>query len=78
MKFFYLEITRDPSDVSEVHEQNCPSIPSVEKTYLGPFNNAKEALRKALEKKENVALCPKCCSSEDTSVAFFSHASLAD
>jgi hypothetical protein len=74
MKFFYLGITRDPFDTSKVHEQNCPFIPSMaERSYLGPFNNGKEALRKAVELKKNVVVCPECCGKKATSISFFSH-----
>lgn len=79
MKFFYLELTRNPAEISEVHEQNCPSIPPiVERTYLGPFNNSYEALRKAMEHKKNVKPCPICCKTKAPSVAFFSYASLQE
>lgn len=79
MKFFYLSITKNPIDVSEVHEQNCPLIPSMaERTYLGPFNNGKEALRRAAERKKHVAACPECCGSTSAPVAFFSTLSLAE
>jgi len=79
MKFFYLSITKNPFDVSEVHEQECPSIPSMtDRTYLGPFNNGKEALRKAAERKKNVMACPECCGSKSLSVSFFSDASLKE
>ena len=79
MKFFYLNITKNPFDVSEVHEQNCPSIPSMtERTYLGPFNNGQEALRKAAERKKNVVACTECCGSKMAPVSFFSNFSLEE
>ena len=74
MKFFYVGITKNPFDTSEVHERNCPSIPSMaERSYLGPFNNGKEALRKAIQLKKNVAVCPECCGAKAPSISFFSH-----
>jgi len=79
MKFFYLDITRNPSEVSEVHEKDCPKIPSmVNRTYLGPFNNAREALRTALERKTNVIACPQCCQAKMSSIAVFSLAGIDD
>lgn len=77
MKFFYLGISMNPEEVSEVHEQNCPSMPPmIKRTYLGPFNNAKEALRNATEIKNNVTTCTTCCPSALDSVSFFSSLSL--
>ncbi|MEX2595140.1 MAG: hypothetical protein WD426_20415 [Anditalea sp.] len=72
MKFFYLGISKNPLEVSEVHRNNCPQLPSMlNRTYLGSFNNAKEALRNAKGKKENVTICSECCQKEMSSVAFF-------
>lgn len=79
MKFFYLGITKNPFDTSEVHEQNCPSIPSMaERSYLGPFNNGREAMRKAVERKKNVAVCPECCGGEVTPISFVSHVGVGE
>lgn len=72
MKFFYLDISRSSSEVSKVHMGDCPHIPPmINRSYLGPFNNAKEALRKARERKRNVAACPHCSEKELNSVAHF-------
>lgn len=72
MKFFYLGISQDPLEVGEVHKNNCSQLPPMlNRTYLGPFNNAKEALRNAKEKKKNVTACSKCCEEEMVSVAVF-------
>ena len=72
MKFFYLDISRNSQEVSKVHLDGCPHIPPmVNRSYLGPFNNAKEALRKAKERKRNVAACPHCSEKELKSVAHF-------
>jgi len=77
MKFFYLGITKNPSEISEVHEKDCPNIPPmVSRTYLGPFNNAGEALRTALERKKNVVTCSECCQTKMNSIAFFSLAGI--
>lgn len=77
MKFFYLEISRNPLVVNKVHEHTCPILPPMTlRTYLGPFNNAGEALRRALENKENAVACPDCCQGKMSSVAFFTHAGL--
>ena len=79
MKFFYLSITKNPSEASEVHDQNCTTLPSMaERSYLGPFNNGKEALRKAAERKKNVVACTECCGGEPASISFFSHLSLEE
>lgn len=72
MKFFYLDISRNSQELSRVHLDNCPYIPPmINRSYLGPFNNAKEALRKAKERKRNVATCPHCSEKEFKSVAYF-------
>lgn len=72
MKFFYLGLSNLASEVNEVHLEDCPQIPPMlNRSYLGPFNNAKEALRKAKEIIKNVSACPQCCQKEMSSVAFF-------
>ena len=72
MKFFYLGITKNPLEISEVHLKDCPHLPPMlHRTYLGPFNNAKEALRSARERKKNVTTCVKCCGNKMHSVAVF-------
>ena len=59
-------------EVSKVHLDNCPYIPPmINRSYLGPFNNAKEALRKAKERRRNVVPCPHCSEKELKSVAYF-------
>ena len=79
MKFFYLDITRDPSEASEIHERDCPNIPPMaNRTYLGPFNNAMEALRTALQRKKNVVTCSKCCRTKLKSIASFSMAGMEE
>lgn len=75
MKFFYLDISRNSLEVSKVHMDGCPHIPPmINRSYLGPFNNAKEALRKARERRRNVAACPYCSEKELKSVAYFTSA----
>lgn len=79
MKFFYLDISRNSSQVSQVHIHECSHIPPMlYRSYLGPFNNAKEALRKARERKKNVAVCPQCCENVMNSVAYFTSATLEE
>ena len=72
MNFFYIGINGNPSEVSKVHADDCPEIPPMfYRSYLGPFNNAREALRKARERKKNVAPCIECCHHRLNSVAVF-------
>ena len=62
MKFFYLSSVPNSENLFEVHDKECEMIPdSINRDYLGPFNNGKEALRKAIQLKSESTLCPKCC-----------------
>ncbi|WP_194774338.1 hypothetical protein [Pararhodonellum marinum] len=62
MKFFYLSTLKNPDGFYEIHERECDLIPDMlEREYLGPFNNHKEALTRALTKKANVRPCLSCC-----------------
>ncbi len=46
----------------EIHAQGCPHMPDMlDLTYLGPFNNSKEAVRKAKLNYQEVKTCPECC-----------------
>ena len=73
MKFFYLSSIPNDHGHFEIHEKECPHIPdSINRDYLGPFNNGQEAMRKAIQLKEKAALCEKCCQS--TFQAIFSSA----
>jgi len=70
MKFFYLDITRN--EMSAVHVSDCPKLPPMlNRSYLGPFNNALEALRNAKTRKKNVIACEECCKKETKTVAYF-------
>lgn len=69
MKFFYLSSSPNSNGLHEVHDRECDYIPDAyDRDYLGPFNTGKEAMRKALEIKERVDLCEKCCNSTDYSI----------
>ncbi|RIW15144.1 hypothetical protein D0X99_11915 [Algoriphagus lacus] len=64
MKFFYLSSQPNAQGHFEIHEKDCPHIPdSINRDYLGPFNNGREAMRKALLLKETSSLCDNCCNS---------------
>lgn len=72
MKFFYLDITRKTSEMSAVHVSDCPNLPPMlNRSYLGPFNNALEALRNAKARKKNVTVCEECCKKETKTVTYF-------
>ncbi len=48
MKFFYLSSVANSEGSHEVHHRDCELIPdSLNRDYLGPFNNGLEAIRKA-------------------------------
>lgn len=62
MKFFYLSSLPSKDSNYEVHDKDCPLIPDpINRDYLGPFNNGREAMRKALTLKSSVVLCNQCC-----------------
>ncbi|MBD8487639.1 hypothetical protein IFO69_02650 [Echinicola sp. CAU 1574] len=62
MIFFYLSNCFDKNGVHEVHKLGCAEIHGMDDaSYLGPFNNGAEALRKARLNYENVSLCVHCC-----------------
>lgn len=64
MKFFYLSSKPNKNGHFEIHEKECQSIPdSIDRDYLGPFNNGREALRKALIMKPTAVCCENCCKS---------------
>ena len=64
MKFFYLSSKPNPIGQFEVHEKECQNIPdAVDRDYLGPFNNGREALRKALQVQDASVCCEICCKS---------------
>ncbi|MDN3670060.1 hypothetical protein QWY93_12070 [Echinicola jeungdonensis] len=65
MIFFYLTNFHQKEGVHEIHAQGCPQMPGMlELTYLGPFNNPEEAVRKAKVKYDEVKTCPECCQSK--------------
>jgi hypothetical protein len=71
MKFFYLSSTPNEDNMLEIHERECSNIPdSLDRDYLGPFNNGAEAIRKAKMISENVTLCVHCCKVSTSSVLF--------
>ena len=62
MKFFYLSSMPNQNGQFEIHEKECEFIPdSIDRDYLGPFNNGQEALRKALLMKQTAVCCESCC-----------------
>jgi transposase len=61
MKFFYLSTFNNSQGLFEIHHRECPNLPSVHhRDYIGPFNNEKEALKKAINFNPNASLCPIC------------------
>ncbi len=63
MKFFYLSTKCNSVGKFEIHERNCKHIPPIlDREYLGPFNNGKEALRRAINLNPNASLCEVCSS----------------
>jgi hypothetical protein len=64
MKFFYLSSKPNSIGKFEVHEKECQNIPeAIDRDYLGPFNNGREALRKATQIQEASVCCEVCCGS---------------
>jgi hypothetical protein len=62
MKFFYLSSKPNDQGKFEVHEKDCEDIPeAIDRDYLGPFNNGREALRKAELTQQASVSCEKCC-----------------
>lgn len=62
MKFFYLSSKPNNEGKFEIHERECDSLPkALDRDYLGPYNNGKEAMRKAKDLKSEVCLCSACC-----------------
>ncbi|WP_051316123.1 hypothetical protein [Algoriphagus vanfongensis] len=62
MKFFYLSSTPNPEGKFEIHDRECRAIPgSLDRDYLGPFNNGPEAMRKAVSINPEACLCEDCC-----------------
>jgi hypothetical protein len=71
MKFFYLSSQPNIDGLFEVHEKDCEIIPeSIDRDYLGPFNNGKEALRRAVQINMDATLCPKCCAGISHAIIF--------
>lgn len=62
MKFFYLSSKPTKLGKFEIHEKDCQDIPdAIDRDYLGPFNNGREALRKATLIQQEAVCCEKCC-----------------
>lgn len=62
MKFFYLSSKPNRLGQFEIHEKDCLDIPdAIDRDYLGPFNNGREALRKASLSVKDSICCEKCC-----------------
>ncbi len=69
MVFFYLSNYHQRAGLHEIHAQGCSQMPNMlNLTYLGPFNNCKEAFRKAIASYEEVELCPLCCEKLNQSI----------
>lgn len=71
MKFFYLSSKPNQEGNFEIHERECDSIPeSLDRDYLGPFNNGPEAMRKAQSLNPLASLCPTCCTNTFQAIIF--------
>ncbi|RPA67832.1 hypothetical protein EF405_12725 [Cyclobacteriaceae bacterium YHN15] len=61
MKFFYLSTNDNDQGFFEIHERECPHLPPLlQRDYIGLFNSAKEALKKAINFNPNASLCSIC------------------
>lgn len=62
MKFFYIATEPNEKGKFEIHERDCSEIPDMMiRSYLGPFNNGKEAFRMASIKNPDAVICELCC-----------------
>lgn len=67
MKFYYLSIESNAAGFFEIHLKSCANLPDQDKrTYLGPFNNGKEALNRTIHSNPNAILCEFCCGKDST------------
>lgn len=72
MKFYYLSTKPNNAGDFEIHHRECPKIPSFhDRIYIGPFNNANEALEKT-KITHPKSVVPKECNT-DCMVPLFSH-----
>lgn len=61
MKFFYLSTQASDKGIYELHHRDCVRLPPVShREYIGPYDNGKEALKKAINFNPNASLCPMC------------------
>lgn len=71
MKFFYLSTAPNQEGFFEIHEKECEYIPdSLDRDYLGPFNNGMEALRSAVIRNPKSTLCSHCCANITAPIIF--------
>ncbi|MEN2281034.1 hypothetical protein AAGF08_02775 [Algoriphagus sp. SE2] len=71
MKFFYLSSNPNDEGKYEIHERECELIPDIlDREYLGPFNNGKEAMRKAVDLNPKASTCKQCCNTTFQAVFF--------
>lgn len=64
MNFFYLSSFPNAQGDHLIHDKNCPDLPDpLDRDYIGPFNNGREAMRKAIVNQERSVCCEKCCNS---------------
>lgn len=65
MKFFYLSTQVSNRGSYDLHHRDCVQLPPVsQREYIGPFDNGKEALKKAINFNPNASLCPICNKSQ--------------
>lgn len=50
MKKYYLNLNAQSNGDHEVHDENCSYLPTLNRDYLGMFNNCQDAVKKAKEK----------------------------
>lgn len=59
---YYVNNNAQANDDHEVHRSDCQWLPDAEnRTYLGEFNNAVDAVKKAREFYNKVDGCYYCC-----------------
>jgi hypothetical protein len=61
MKFYYLSTESNQDRDFEIHQRECPRIPSFHKRiYLGPFHNSEKALQSVLKNQPRTVICLSC------------------
>ena len=68
MKKYYVNNKAQANGDHEVHNSSCTFLPELSnRTYLGEYDNCKEAVREAKKKHNQVNGCYYCCNACHTS-----------